>query len=191
MRGGIEGWRSRLWRRNDGWDGNDIRRLDCGHRRWWWVRSVERGRLGQLVMRNRGARVPLLHRHMLLAIVVLLVLRMAVGARHDAVLVVVAHVWLLVGVGVHAIVSLLGVRAVHVGRKLRGLGLGLNVLRCVVVLRLGWVGILLCPASASGLGILRRVQGSAAVGDGASSHIVCRLSPVAAVAAVASARHGW
>lgn len=142
-------------------------------------------------MRNRGARVPWLHRHMLLAVVVLLVLRMAVGARHDAVLVVViAHIWLLTGVGVHAIVSLLGVRAVHAGRELRGLGLGLglNLLLCVVVLRLGWVGILLCPASASGLGILRRVQGSAAVGDGASSHVVCRLSPVAAVA---SARHGW
>lgn len=143
-------------------------------------------------MRNRGARVPWLHWHVLLAVVVLLVLRMAVRRRHDAVLVVViAHVWLLVGIGVHAIVSLLRIRAVHVGRELRGLGLGLDLLLCVVVLRLGRVGILLCPAATSGLGILRRVQGSAAVRDGASSHVVRRLSPVASVAAVASARHGW
>lgn len=129
---------------------------------------------------------------MLLAVVVLLVLRMAVRRRHDAVLVVVvAHVWLLIGIAIHAIVSLLRVRAVHVGRELRGLGLCLDLLLCVVVLRLGRVRILLCPAATSGLGILRRVQGSAAVRDGTSSHVVYRLSPVAAVAAVASARHGW
>lgn len=143
-------------------------------------------------MRNRGARVPRLHGHMLLAVVVLLVLRMAVRRRHDAVLVVViTHVWLLIGIAIHAIVSLLRVRAVHVGRELRGLGLGLDLLLCVVVLRLSRVGILLCPPATSGLGILRRIQGSAAVRNGASSHIVCRLSSVAAVAAVASARHGW
>lgn len=143
-------------------------------------------------MRNRGARVPWLQGHMLLAVVVLLVLRMAVRRRHDAVLAVgVAHVWLLIRVAIHAIVSLLRVRTVHVRRELRGLGLGLNLLLCVVVLRLGRVGILLCPAATSGLGILRRVQGSAAVRDGASSHIVCRLSPVASVASVAPARHGW
>lgn len=128
---------------------------------------------------------------MLLAVVVLLLLLlwMTVRRRHDAVLiVVVAHVWLLVGIAIHAIVALLRVRAVHMGGELRGLCLGLNLLLRVIVLRLGGVGVLLCPATASGLGILRRVQGSAAVGDGASSHIVRRLSPVAPVA---PARHGW
>lgn len=131
---------------------------------------------------------------MLLAVVVLLLLLlwMTVRRRHDAVLVVVvAHVWLLVGVAIHAIVALLRVGAVHVGGELGGLCLGLDLLLCVVVLRLGGVGVLLCPAATSGLGILRRVQGSAAVGDGASSHVVRRLSPVASVAPVAPARHGW
>ena len=129
---------------------------------------------------------------MLLAVVVLLVLWMTVRRRHDAVLVVViAHVRLLVGVAIHAIIALLRVRAVHVGRVLGGLGLGLNLLLCVEALRLGRVGILLCPAATSGLGILRRVQGSAAARDGASSHVVCRLSPVASVDPVAPAGHGW
>lgn len=126
---------------------------------------------------------------MLLAIVVLLVLRVAVRPRQDSVLaVVIAHVRLLVRIAIHAIIALLRVRAVHVGRELSGLGLGLNLLLCVEVLRLSGMGILLCPAATSGLGILRRVQGSAAVRDGTSSHAVCRLSPVGPVA---PAGHGW
>lgn len=129
---------------------------------------------------------------MLLAVVVLLVLRMTVRRRHDAVLVVViAHIWLLVGVAINAIIALLRIGAVHMGRELRGLGLGLDLLLRVEVLRLSWVGELLCPAATSGLGILRRVQGSAAVRDGASSHVVGRLRSVAPVAPVAPAGHGW
>jgi hypothetical protein len=143
-------------------------------------------------MRNGGARVPRLHRHVLLAVVVLLVLWMTVRRRHDAVLVVgIAHVWLLIWVAIHAIIALLRVRAVQMRRELRGLGLGLDLLLRVEVLRLGGMGILLCPAATSRLGIRRRVQGSAAVGDRASSHVVCRLPPVATVATVAPAGHGW
>lgn len=58
LRGGIEGWRSRLRRRNNGRDGNNIRGLDCGHRRRRRIRSVDRRRLRQLVVWDRGARVP-------------------------------------------------------------------------------------------------------------------------------------
>ena len=61
-------------------------------------------------MGHGGARVPRLHGHVLLAVVVLLMLRMAVGRGHDAVLtVVIAYVRLLIGVGIHAIVTLLRV----------------------------------------------------------------------------------
>lgn len=132
---------------------------------------------------------------MLLAVEVLLVLRMAVCRRHDSVLaVLIANVLLLAGVAIHAIIAMLRVRAIHVGGELRGLGLGLNLLLCVEVLRLGGMGILLCPAATSGLGIRRRIQGSTAVRARASSHAVCRLSPVASVTSVAPVTptgHGW